>query len=104
MIEINETQPGLLHQPPTPKNPPKSNTEHLRREFHNLVGHSTDDCIHLRNQIEDLILSGAWRKYVSGMSAFDNPPPPPAQQGPVRNHLNFNRTREWDPQSRNQPR
>ena len=48
-------------------------------EFHRDHGHRTDDCIHLRKEIEYLIRRGYLRRFVASEGQSHALPPPPQQ-------------------------
>ena len=55
---------GLLERPP-PMLGDRSGRDHTKRcDFHNDIGHTTDDCYCLRNAIEALVRKGAIRQFV----------------------------------------
>ena len=53
-------------------------------EFHRDHGHRTDDCIHLKNEIEFLIRRGHLRRYVAPEDRNQAPSPPPHQPAPTQ--------------------
>ena len=53
-------------------------------EFHREHGHRTDDCIHLRKEIEYLIRRGHLRHYIASEGQDQPQPPQPRQPTPAQ--------------------
>ena len=53
-------------------------------KFHRDHGHQTDDCIHLKKEIEFLIRRGHLHRYVAPEDRNQAPPPPPRQPTPTQ--------------------
>ncbi|KAL0428638.1 UNVERIFIED_CONTAM: hypothetical protein Slati_3038600 [Sesamum latifolium] len=63
-------QQGIVRQPLRVREDPKRMRSSKYCQFHKDRGHSTEDCFHLKDEIEQLIQQGYLEKYIE----HDNPP------------------------------
>ncbi|GJX89954.1 hypothetical protein Tco_0343280, partial [Tanacetum coccineum] len=56
-------------KPPTPMVTPLEKRSDSSKfcEFHNDIGHSTDECVQLKRQIEELVREGKLSQFVKGI-------------------------------------